>query len=387
MRWSCLSLSLGYDSSAMDEYQQRLDALIGALKVHGLSGAVVAASDQMRYLVGWAEAPGERMLALIVQPNDGSSLMFVPSLYEDDVRAHVADFPVVAWHDNEAWPARLAPELSGSTISGNLAVDDELASGHLLCLQKAFPGASWVPLSPIMAGLRGVKSADEIARMERSAKVADAVCAQIVPQLEQGVSERTVQQRIIEAFAAHGATSSWAIVCFGPHTALPHHRSGDRKLQQGDLVILDLGCCFDGYQSDITRTGSFGPPPEDASRIYEIVYEAPVAAMAAARPGVTCESADAAARTVIARNGYGDRFIHRTGHGIGLSTHEPPNLVEGDRTVIAPGMCFSDEPGIYLTDKFGVRIENIISITDDGARSLNAPAPKTLPDWSVKRLP
>ncbi|NLH98471.1 MAG: M24 family metallopeptidase, partial [Chthonomonadales bacterium] len=168
-------------------------------------------------------------------------------------------------------------------------------------------------------------------------------------------------------------------VCFGPNTALPHHRTDATQLVAGSMVILDLGGCLDGYQSDITRTVAYGQVSDEAAHIYDIVYEAHVAAMEAARPGVTCESVDAAARNTIAQAGYGPNFIHRTGHGIGLSTHEPPNLVEGDRTVLQPGMCFSDEPGIYLSGRFGVRIENIITITGTGSRSLNHPAPSRLP--------
>ncbi len=364
----------------MGEHARRIEALQQALTANGCIGAVVAATDQMRYLVGWAEPPGERMLALAV-PAIGSPSLLVPALYEDDARARVHGVPVASWHDSVGWTGEMAAMLDGWT-KGVVAIDDELAAGHLLSLQAMLPGTSWKPLGWLMATLRGVKSADEIARMERSAQVADSVFETIVTEFRPGVSEREVQSRIMDEFSRRAASSAWAIVCFGPNTALPHHHSGDRRLQAGDMVILDLGCCFDGYQSDITRTGCYGRPTDEAREVYAIVHEAHMAVMAAARPGVTCESVDAAAREVIRRHGYGDRFIHRTGHGIGLSTHEPPNLVEGDMTEIRPGMCFSNEPGIYLTGRFGVRIENIITVVPDGARSLNAPAPSMLPDWS-----
>ncbi len=369
----------------MNEYDERLERLKHTLACRGLNGAVVGATDHMRYLVGWAEPPGERMMVLVVMPN-GRFFLLVPSLYEDDARSRTRGLPVMAWHDNAGWATPIQEGLGGSWSGGCIAVDDELAAGHLLALQALFPNVTWAPLGPIMAQIRGVKSDVEIQRMERSAQLADAVFATIVTELNVGMTEAEVQRRIVDEFAARGALSSWAIVCFGSNTALPHHSSGSRPLQKGDLVILDLGCCLDGYQSDITRTGSFGPPPTEASAVYEIVHEAHLAAMRAAVPGATCESVDAVARDVIARNGYGDRFIHRTGHGIGMTTHEPPNLVAGDKTVLVPGMCFSDEPGIYLTGRFGVRIENIITVTAEGARSLNAAAPATLQDWSVSGL-
>jgi Xaa-Pro aminopeptidase len=258
-------------------------------------------------------------------------------------------------------------------------VDDDLAAGHLLALQGLAPGIEWCAAGEVMAEIRGVKTPEELTVMERSAAMADSVYAETVFRLEAGIAERELQSVILDAFRARGASSSWAIVAFGPNSALPHHHSGDRRLQPGDIVVLDLGGCLDGYQSDITRTLAFGFAPPDAAAVYDIVREAHLRVLAVARPGIECQAVDACARAVIESAGYGDRFVHRTGHGIGMSTHEPPNLVAGDATTLRAGMCFSDEPGIYLQGRFGVRIENIIAITEDGARSLNAPAPESLP--------
>ena len=169
------------------------------------------------------------------------------------------------------------------------------------------------------------------------------------------------------------------LICFGANAALPHHHTGATPLKAGDMVILDIGCVSENYASDITRTISFGTPSDpDAAEIYEIVYRAHSAVMENVKPGTSGEKADRFARDVITKAGYGEFFVHRTGHGIGLSTHEPPYIVEGNHEPLLPGMCFSDEPGIYLPGRFGVRIENIVTMTENGVRSLNAPASPTL---------
>ncbi|MBM3493316.1 MAG: aminopeptidase P family protein, partial [Armatimonadetes bacterium] len=343
----------------MEEHGCRRDALQEAMRRRGIGAAVVGATDHMRYLAGWAEPPGERFLCLWV-PSNGAPTLVVPSLYADDVRNAVTDIPVVEWHDSDGWVRAMSPLLADSTYGHTTVVDDDLGARHLLDLQGLAPHRRWLHLSEVMSDLRGTKSAAEIQRLERSAAMADRVYREILPAVVPGVSERALQTRILSLFSDCGASSAWAIVCVGSNSALPHHHSGDAILRRGDIVILDLGGCLDGYQSDITRTFSYGPADSEATRIYDVVHEAHMAALAAAIPGVTCEDVDRAARAVIVQAGYGERFVHRTGHGIGLSTHEPPNLVQGDRTVLRPGMCFSDEPGVYLPGRFGVRIENII---------------------------
>lgn len=362
----------------MEQSPERVIRLQSALRDAGADGAVIGATDHMRYLVGWTEPPGERFMVLWV-PASGEPVLIVPALYSDDARRAVTTVAITSWHDNAGWHAGVEPLLSALLRGGTVLVDDDLGAGHLMDLQSLAPSVSWRSCRAVMAALRGIKDQDELRAMERSAAMADRVYDRTLAALRPGITELELQQAILKEFVAEGASSAWAIVCFGPNTALPHHRTGATQLVAGSMVILDLGGCLDGYQSDITRTVAYGQIGDEAARIYDIVYEAHVAAMEAARPGVTCESVDAAARNTIAQAGYGPNFIHRTGHGIGLSTHEPPNLVEGDRTVLQPGMCFSDEPGIYLSGRFGVRIENIITITGTGSRSLNHPPPSRLP--------
>jgi Xaa-Pro aminopeptidase len=163
----------------------------------------------------------------------------------------------------------------------------------------------------------------------------------------------------------------FTLVGSGPNGANPHHEFGERVIEEGDMVVLDFGGIVDGYSSDTTRTVHVGEPTDEERKVHEIVQRAQQAGFEAVRPGVACQEIDRAARRVISDAGYGERFIHRTGHGIGLTAHEPPYLVEGEELPLEAGMCFSIEPGIYLPGEFGVRIEDIVAVTEDGGRRLN----------------
>jgi D-alanyl-D-alanine dipeptidase len=187
-----------------------------------------------------------------------------------------------------------------------------------------------------------------------------------------GRKESDVAADLEEGLKAHGHSEvEFTLVGSGPNGANPHHEFGERVMQEGDMVVLDFGGIKDGYTSDTTRTVHVGEPTDEERTVYEIVAHAQQAGFEAVRPGVACQEIDRAARKVIANAGYGERFIHRTGHGIGLTAHEPPYMVEGEEHALEPGMCFSIEPGIYLPNEFGVRIEDIVAVTEDGGRRLN----------------
>ena len=235
-----------------------------------------------------------------------------------------------------------------------------------------------------MCRLREVKTEEELLAMERAAGIIDNVFEDVATQLYDGMTEEDLSDRVLAAIRVRGSSPSFRpLICFGPNAALPHHHTGSTPLQPGDVVVIDIGCVAEGYASDITRTVSFGEPADpDVWSIYDLVFRAHTAARAVARPGITGEAVDAAARDVITAAGYGDRFVHRTGHGIGLSVHEPPNIVKGNREPLRPAMCFSVEPGIYLPGRFGVRIENIVTVIESGVRSLNAE-----PDPVIRILP
>ncbi|MGZ4132778.1 MAG: M24 family metallopeptidase, partial [Actinomycetota bacterium] len=239
-------------------------------------------------------------------------------------------------------------------------------------LQGVLPGARFAPASPVISRLRAVKDDDELDTLRRAGAAADATFGDILTLPFAGRREQEVAADLARLLVEHGHDrADFTIVASGPNAASPHHEPGDRTIQPGDAVVLDFGGALDGYFSDTTRTVVVGEAPAGFEPVYALVKQAQEAAVEAVRPGVAIQEVDRAARRVIAAGGYGERFIHRTGHGIGLEVHEPPYVIEGDVTVLEPGMTFSVEPGIYLEGRFGVRIEDVVAVTADGADRLN----------------
>lgn len=363
----------------MTMYSDRIGRVQELLRENGAAAAVFAPTDQMRYLTGWAESGHERFLALLV-PAEGDPTFVVPAMNAPQAKRNAAGIrDVIGWADEIGWSKPVQRLFRRWRVNrGGLFVDDELDSVHLLALQAIAPRARCSAAGPLMQALREIKTTDELQRLERSARITDCVYEETLSHLRQGMTEEDLQDVVAQAYKERGTRPAFAIVCFGPNSAVPHHHPGDARLKRGDVAILDIGCVLDDYYSDITRTLAFGKPKPKAVEVYDIVHRAYTAALRFGRPGVTGEQVDAAARQVIEDEGYGRYFIHRTGHGIGLSGHEPPNIVKGNTQPLRPGMCFSDEPGIYLPGRFGVRIENVVTVTENGLRSLNAPPPAVL---------
>jgi Xaa-Pro aminopeptidase len=243
---------------------------------------------------------------------------------------------------------------------------------HLLGLQEALPESRYVSMTSALPMLRAVKDAEELARLATAGAAADASFEQILGVRFAGRREDEIGADLAGFLRAHGHTEvDFTVVGSGPNGANPHHEMSERTIQDGDMVVLDFGGLQDGYGSDTTRTVHVGEPTEEESEVFEIVRRAQQAAFEAVRPGIACQEIDRVARKVITDARYGEYFIHRTGHGIGLTTHEPPYMVEGETHPLEPGMCFSIEPGIYLPGRFGVRIEDIVTVTEDAGRRLN----------------
>jgi Xaa-Pro aminopeptidase len=286
----------------------------------------------------------------------------------------------VTWAETEDPYAVVLAPLSGNA----LAVSDRLWASHLLRFQAARPGASFQPASAVLRELRMVKDADEIDALRRAALAADRVVAQIAAGRLIGRTEADVAREVRERLLAEGhETANFAIVGSGPNSASPHHEASDREIRPGEPIVLDIGGTLDGYGSDITRTlwvtggDPANGPDDEFVRLFGLVREAQSEGTAAARAGVPAERVDAAARGIIDAGGYGERFIHRLGHGIGLEGHEEPYLVAGNREPLREGATFSVEPGIYLEGRYGARIEDIVVCTADGPVSLNE-APRDL---------
>lgn len=361
----------------MNLYEKRLSLVRTAMHENGLDTLMITPGAAMRYLTGFSE-PGSRFLALIV-PDDQPWLFVVPALNAGQARlnpAGVADIRV--WDDGEGWDAVLAPLAKALMLDiGIVGIDDDMPARFVLKLQELMPTALFRPAGMALSALRSRKDALELASLQRAAEATDALIPVAYAACQPGRSEREVASAIGQAIARGGNADSFApIIGAGANGASPHHNTGTTKIKTGDVVILDFGAMTDGYHGDITRTVAVGTASEEAQRVYEVVYQAYSAGVAAVQPGATAHDVDAAARKVIAEAGYGEFFIHRTGHGIGLDDHEMPYIMAGSYIKLLPGHCFSVEPGIYLPGKFGVRLENIVTVSEDGtARVLNEAIP------------
>jgi len=250
---------------------------------------------------------------------------------------------------------------------GIVGLDDEMPARFTLTLQEMMPTTLLKLAGTALSPLRAVKDVYELAALQHAAEATDALIQVAYANCQVGMSEMEIGLALQQETARNGFTDSFSpIIAAGSNGAAPHHNTGKTHLKSGDVVILDFGAMADGYHGDITRTVAVGSASDEAKSVYEIVYRAHQAGVAAIRPGATAHDVDTATRKVIADAGYGEFFIHRTGHGIGLDDHEAPYMLAGNYTPLLPGHCFSIEPGIYLPGKFGVRLENIVTVKDDG---------------------
>lgn len=347
----------------------RIDRLRAALREAGVAALMAGPSADLRYLTGYDALPLERMTLLVVRPDDEPFLV-VPGLERLRAEEFTAGIELVPFGETDDPVALVASRLGA--LDAPVAVADRMWAMFVLRLQAAFDRAVFVPASTIMRTLRIRKDDAELDALARSAAAADRVAALIAGASVAGKREREGSRWISDALIAEGLEQvNFAIVAAGPNAASPHHEPGERIIEAGDALVCDFGGTLDGYCSDITRTFFVGDPPSEFVALYDVLQEAQEAAVNAVKPGVTAESVDAAAREIIAAAGYGEHFIHRTGHGIGLEEHEDPYIVAGNTEPLEPGMCFSVEPGIYIPGRFGARIEDIVVCTDAGARRLN----------------
>lgn len=355
----------------------RIGRLAEELNAAGLDAFFAWSPVTMEYLHGYGEGAGERFLTLAIRA-DGSVRMICPALSETQARRVGID-DVRPWRDGED-PVDHFRQLASdwNLRSAIVAVDDELPAQMLLRMQEALPAALFKPGSGVVSALMRVKEARELELMRRAAKIADASWAAGLAALKAGATEAQVGDALTEEMRRRGGKPAFCIIAAGANGAEPHHLSDDTVIQAGDVVVMDFGCTVDGYYSDITRMAAVGHASEEAKKVYQIVLASHNAGRAAIRPGVPAESIDAAARRVIEEAGYGELFMHRLGHGIGMRGHEDPNMVAGNSHQLEIGNCFSIEPGIYLPGKFGVRIENIVTVTADGHESFNEEPSTTL---------
>ncbi|MEV6630381.1 Xaa-Pro peptidase family protein [Actinoplanes sp. NPDC051470] len=345
----------------------RLDRARQALRDHGCQVLLVTPSADLRYLTGYPAHALERLTCLVL-PVDGEATLVVPRLERPAAEVATEGIAIVDYPDGaDAW-ALIPP------AAGRVAVADSMPARHLVPFQRRWPEARWETAGPILGPLRAVKSAAEVEALAEAGAAIDRVHQRMHLWLEPGRTEAAVAADIAAAIRQEGhATADFTIVASGPNGASPHHGSSDRVIQAGDPVVVDIGGTMpSGYCSDCTRTYVVGATaPDDFLAYYGALQEAQRASVAAVAPGVTAEHLDAVARDQLTAAGFGDAFLHRTGHGIGLEGHEDPYIVEGNRTPLTEGMVFSIEPGVYLTGRHGARIEDIVACTAAGPRLLN----------------
>ncbi len=349
----------------------RLAQVSAATARAGLDALLLTPGPDLRYVTGYDAHQLERLTCLVV-PAQGDPLLIVPRLELPAAQASPAGalgIEMRGWEETDDPYALVRARLGQPERVG---LSDRMWALMVLRLRTALPGAEQLLASAALRELRARKSAAEVAALLAAGEAIDRVHASVPEWLRPGRSEEQVAADISDAIIAEGhARVDFAIVGSGPNGASPHHTAGDRVLRSGDPVVVDIGGTMpSGYCSDCTRTYVIGEPPADFAAYYQVLQEAQEAACAAVRPGVAAEAVDAAAREPIAAAGYGDYFVHRTGHGIGLESHEDPYIVAGNTEPLEPGYAFSVEPGIY-PGPHGARIEDIVVCTADGFQRLN----------------
>ena len=345
--------------------KQRISRVIENMRAENLSQIIVSAPESVYYLTGTFVAPGERMLALLLK-DDGSIILFANRLFALTGKTSV---PLIEFDDTDDPIALLAPEI----LPGTIGIDKFWPSQFTIRLMTARPDARPVLGSRPVDLARMMKDEEELALMRTASRMNDEITRRTIEGLREGMTELEACQLYLDNAKAVGADgpSFEPLVCFGPNCAEPHHSSDNTRLKPGDSVIIDVGALHKRYASDMTRTVFWKTASDEQKKVHELVTRANAAGRAAVRPGVPMCEFDRAARSVIEEAGYGEYFIHRTGHGIGLEVHEPPDVSAVCERVLEPGMIFSIEPGIYLSGKFGVRIEDLVTVTEDGCEVLN----------------
>lgn len=357
-------------------HAQRLNKLKEETLAQGLDGVALVPGSNMIYVSGIHSHLSERPIVLFV-PVDEEPAMIVPRL--EAIKAEAAGIPagrIFSWSDQEGFSGAFQQACARLELSDALLGVEALRMRvlELELLHRYAPNLKTAHADPILDALRLRKDATELDAIERAVAVAEIAMHNLLPQIRLGQTEKEVAAMLARELISAGADALAfdPIVSTGPNGASPHAVPTDRALQKGDLLILDWGALIDGYVSDITRTFALGPIADELRQVYEVVRTANEAGRAAAKPGRSGEEIDAATRAVIDNAGYGDYFIHRTGHGLGMEAHENPSIVRGHTDPLPPGAVFTIEPGIYLPGRGGVRIEDNVVITADGSHTLTS---------------
>lgn len=353
--------------------KERIDNLVKILTKYDIHGYLMGANFDLKFLTGINPFPDERFKGFLVL-KDGRKVFVSPELYYEDFRNILGeDMDIYVWGDNEGVNSTFEKlkkeyDLEGKTI----AIDDSIRGIDLLDMMDIIK-ADFINEGRVSKELRIIKDDEGVRNLEEAALIADKTYEEVIKFIKPGVTEKYISDKIKDLLFQFGGEelSFEPIVASGPNSSMPHYSGDERVIEDQDLIILDFGCVYGGYCSDISRTVFIGEPTEEQRKIYEIVLRANKKAEDAAREGIKAEELDRIARGVIEEAGYGKYFINRTGHGIGVEVHEEPYIKEGNKEVLKTGMAFSIEPGIYIPGRFGMRVEDIVVIDGKEAKVLN----------------
>ena len=348
-----------------------------------IDAIVLMEGTSLDYFSGIRWWGGERLFAMVL-PAKGSAFYVCPAFEEGRAQEQIARSPdtdqpdIRAWQEDEDPYERVAQGLAGRGIStGTVGIEESVRYVFSSGIAKAVPHATVVSATPVTAGCRMIKSDHEVALMRLAAKATLAVYEAAYRSLKEGMTKPELEELIAAAYDRIGFPGE-ADVQIDQNTAFPHGSTNSQVVREGSIIMVDDGCQVEGYTSDITRTFTLGKPTDKMKQVFDIVHQAQTEAVKTARPGLQCQAVDAAARRIIVDRGYGPKykyFTHRLGHGMGMDGHEWPYLVAGNKLTLAPNMTFSDEPGIYIRDEFGIRLEDDMHITEDGAELFTRQSP------------
>ena len=349
-------------------YADRMARVRRRMEELGVDVLLLSTGADLPWLTGYEALETER-LTMLVLPRDGDASIIVPRLEAARVDDGTDAYAIVAWDETDD-PIEIVAELAGAPATA--AIGDHTWARFLLDLQRALPRTSFRRASEVTGALRMAKEPAEVDALRSAARAVDAIVGEMRGRPFCGRTETDVHRELVERMLDAGhERANFAIVGSGPNGASPHHEAGPRVIEPGDVVVCDFGGSMRHYCSDITRLFVVGDPTPEVRDTYAVLVEAQEQAVRAAQVGTTGEEVDATARRIIADAGFGDRFVHRTGHGIGVETHEEPYIVAGNEAPLEPGNAFSIEPGIYLPGRFGLRLEDIVVTTPDGPERLN----------------
>ncbi len=354
----------------MNQTAQRLEKLRQKMAETGTDLVALGPGPNTRWVLGFHTYPDERPAILLISPTREVFLM--PALNAEASRDQT-DVRFFTWEDADGPDRALAEALEflGAKGAGRVALDEAMRADFALLVLDALPGATHGFTLPTLGALRMRKDPGELAALRENALINDRAMRAGLAAIRPGITERQVAKAIRAQFASDGAKPLFWIVASGPNGAFPHHHTSDRVIEPGDAVVVDIGGQKGAFPSDMTRMAVVGDAPEGYREVHDVVEAAVQAALAAARPGALARDVDRAAREVISDAGYGEYFVHRTGHGLGLTVHEPPYITATSEVVLDEGMVFSIEPGIYLPNRFGVRLEDIVHLRADGPEILS----------------